>query len=233
MAATISQEQTYWERVAESRWGRYTTEIARNGIMRAHRLASPPADAFEIGCEGGRWAKLLADQGWQMICTDVDAGALRVCQDRIPEATCILVRPEDTRLPYEEKVRLLLCLEVVNVIQSPWFIGEAGRILEHDGVLIGVFWNGRSLRGLLYRLVSAFTGRSFSFYTQAYPTWRRQLELAGFRIQYEEGYCWFPFSRGSNSFLIPFCIRLERLLRLNRLIAYSPWVIFIARKSGQ
>ena len=68
------------------------------------------------------------------------------------------------------------------------------------------------------------------FYAHAYASRRVALREAGFEIVSERGYCWFPFSRASNSRLIPLLTRLERWLLLDRLPLLSPWVVFVARK---
>src|SRR4051812_31276704 len=83
---------TFWEAVAESRWGKHLTEVERHAIIQAQSLAGKPARALEVGCEGGRWSKLLSDLGWEMTCIDVDPTRLAVCQERIPRARCLLAK---------------------------------------------------------------------------------------------------------------------------------------------
>ena len=53
---------------------------------------------------------------------------------------------------------------------------------------------------------------------------------AGFEVLHEEGYCWSPFARTSNSPLVPVFVQAERMLGLHRWIALSPWIAFVARK---
>ena len=74
------------------------------------------------------------------------------------------------------------------------------------------------------------TGRS-ELYKISYAECRRRLESAGLIVAFEQGYCWFPFPRSSNSRLVPFFIDIERRLGLGRFTAFSPWVVFIARKN--
>jgi SAM-dependent methyltransferase len=225
-----SDDQTFWEKVGNTRWGAYTTEIARLAILRGHHIAARPTVALEIGCEGGRWSSLLANLGWSMICVDTDAEVLKLCQKRIPSANCILANPSDDKVRCEsDSIDLLLCVEVGPVIQSDWFIEEGLRVLRNDGVIVGVFWNLLSLRGLFGHARAAFAG-DFDFYKIPYPSWKRKLSNRGFRILYEEGYCWFPFSRASNSALVPYFTLLEKVLGLRKLIFFSPWVVFIAQK---
>ena len=217
---------TIWERVADRQWGAYTSQIAKQAILRSHRLLGKATVALEIGCEGGRWSKLLTSLGWKMICVDTDHEVLEVCQKRIPTAQCILITSSDNRIPCEtNSIDLLLCLEVAPVIQSDWFINEGARVLREKGLIVGVFWNRLSLRGLYVRAKG-----DNEHYKHAYALWRRHLVKQGFNINYEEGYCWFPFHRTSNSRYIPFFTQLEKRLGLRKLTFISPWIVFIARK---
>src|SRR6202035_3860823 len=102
-------EMTFWEKAAATTWGRYITEVEKRAIMRGQSLAGKPTGALEIGCEGGRWSKLLSDLGWEMTCTDVDAQVLKLCQLRLPTASCIVVEPGSREIPCEtNSIGLLL-----------------------------------------------------------------------------------------------------------------------------
>jgi SAM-dependent methyltransferase len=217
---------TVWERVANRRWGTYTSEIARQAILRSHGLVGKPTNALEIGCEGGRWSLLLTSLGWKMTCVDTDHEALKLCQKRIPTATCVLANATDERIPCEaDSMDLLLCMEVAPVVQAPWFISEGCRILRDGGLMVGVFWNRLSLRGAFVR----HRGDK-DHYKHAYAAWKRKMSNHGMHIIYEEGYCWFPFHRTSDSVYIPFFTLLEKSLGLRKLTRFSPWIAFIAQK---
>jgi len=229
----VYQPTTMWEMVATTRWGRYTTEVAENAVLAAAEIAGAPASALEVGCEGGRWSRMLSNMGWALTCTDIDAESLAVCQRRVPTANCIQVSPSATTLPCAARsASLLLCVEVFPVMDSAWFAKEANRVLAEDGVLVGVTLNRTSVRGMFVRVKQYLTGSS-QFYNSSYSQWRRRMESAGFTITFQRGYCWFPFTRSSNSTLAPFFIGIERWLGLDRLPALSPWVVFIARKTSR
>ncbi len=190
----------YWDNLAKNtRWGKYITEIEEQAILKAHNLAEKPTTALEIGCEGGRWAEFLTKLNWDVICSDVTQHKLDVCQLRVPTAKYVLVSQDDTKLPCEtESLGMLLCIEVYNVIKSDWFIDEAARVLNKKGLLVVALWNRLSLRGLYLSLTSP----KDSVYTLSYSVWKKNLSQKGFKILYEEGLCWFPFKRDSNSPLI-------------------------------
>jgi SAM-dependent methyltransferase len=229
--ATADDHQTVWERVAQSRWGQYVTEIEKEAIMDAQRAAGPPERAIEIGCEGGRWSRLLSDEGWDMTCVDVDANALEACRKKNPSARLILERPESRTIDGKDsEFSLVLCVEVAPVIQSDWFLPEAFRILKPGGILLAVVWNKISIRGLAHRLHEKEEENAISFYRDSYYGWRKRLRAAGFNLLNAKGFCWGPFGRSSNSSLIPFFTSFERNLGLQSLAIFSPWVICLAQK---
>ena len=219
---------TFWEIVADTTWGAYTSEMARQAILRAHQSLPQQTVALEIGCEGGRWSKLLTSLGWNMICVDTDQEVLKVCEKRIPTARCILASSSDQKIPSgDHSIGLLLCMEVGPVIQSEWFLEEGARVLRVGGLMVGVFYNRWSLRGLFARATGNRT-----YYRHAYPLWKQKLVRLGFHVSYEEGYCWFPFHRFSNSRYVPIVTHLEKRLGLRTLTSLSPWVAFVARKTA-
>jgi SAM-dependent methyltransferase len=223
---------TYWDKVNYAKWGQYLLRIERASILKAHALAGRPATAIDIGCGSGNWSELLSTLGWQLVCIDVDQQSLDTCKIRTPGAACILADPSANVITAESNsARLLLCVEVEIILQD-WFQAEVLRVLADGGIFVGVCWNRSSLRGLAWRL-KHFPKNAHSkpaYYQLQYASWRSKLVRAGFEFLHEEGFCWPPFQRSSNSFLIPAFAKMERLLLLNRWIRCSPWIAFIARK---
>jgi SAM-dependent methyltransferase len=227
---TINHDATQWERAARTRWGRYITQIEAGLLEQTARHADRATLALEIGAEGGRWTGRVIELGWRVICTDVDPDMVQIRQARHPKARCVLVRLADTTLPCESSAAgLVLCIEVGPVMTSDWFPGEALRVLKPGGLLLGVFWNRLSIRGMLAHWRAVRAGQ-LDYYRLAYVPWRRNMQAGGLSFLYEEGICWFPFARTSNARLIPFFVWLESVLGLRRAVAFSPWIVFLAQK---
>ncbi len=94
-----------------------------------------------------------------MTCTDIVADALSVCQQRIPEATCVLVERDSKRIPCNDRSqRMLLAIEVHELVEQDWFSEEVDRVLEPGGVFVGVFQNTRSWRAIFRNLKPAARG---------------------------------------------------------------------------
>lgn len=228
---------TRWERLGyTTRWGRYLAEVEKHLILRGEAIAGQSAQSakgIDVGCGGGRWSKLLADRGWDMTCMDVDRADLSICERKVPSARCVLTLPENTEIPVPpNSARVLLCIEVVPIIEASWFPAEASRVLQRGGVIIGVCINGQSIRGMASRLSNILaTGSSkYRYYQSSYTECRQRLQSNGFDIVHEESCCWGPFGRESNSRFVPAFVKIERVLGLNRVVTWGPWVGFIAQK---
>lgn len=233
--ATPQEDKTFWESAAETTWGRYLTEAERRILLRALDLAPRDGDAMEVGCEGGRWSRYLVERRGSAICTDIDPKVLKLCGERLPQARCVLSRPGCERLPAGDgELALLLVYEVVQVTDASWFPTEAARVLRPGGILAFSHYNSASLRAGTYR-AAALMGRSRSknlyYRGPSYTSLRRSMARAGFEIVQEDGIAWAPFTRKSNSRLIPAAVRIERACGLRRLPSFSPWVLTIARRA--
>ena len=227
-----NEELSFWEKVALTRWGKYVSRVEERMILNTESSIAAPRRVLDFGCGEGRWTKLLVERGWQAIGTDLDAKALAKYKTRNPSAQCILARGSETSLPVADgSVGMILCIELRAVLQSSWFVPETLRALAPGGVLCGIFHNRMSPRGFLRSYVDQKKGLP-SFYLMTYNRWRKDVIRQGFEIVHEEGLCWFPFSRYSNSRLVPICVSLERVAQLHRLPHLSPWVAFAARKRG-
>ena len=105
---------------------------------------------------------------------------------------------------------------------------------KNDGVLVGVVHNKFSLRAIEHRIKRLINRKKGIYghysYKHKYSKWKKELLYSGFNVLYEKGFCWLPFSRSSNFFLIPQLTKIEHFLGLRNLINLSPWIVFIARK---
>jgi len=231
----------YWEKIAsETRWGQYIDAIEKRNILRASELCQQKQRVLEIGCEGGKWLKLLSSQGFDtLIGTDIDPAAITLCQQRLPQAQCLLVNLDDTRLPCDDQsVDLMLVMEIMPVIHSDWFYREAQRTLRPGGIVVGVVTNKYSVRALLYELFIRPRKRDEEYqrlyrtmYSKSYRYWKRMFVDHDFVVLHEEGYCWFPFPRTSSSVAIPVATTLEKIFGLRKCVTFAPWINFIVQKT--
>jgi ubiquinone/menaquinone biosynthesis C-methylase UbiE len=233
---SVHEPATLWERANNTRWGRYLTDLERQNLICALRLAgSESARALEIGCGVGRWSRYLVESGLTPTCTDVDQDILAICKERVPEVTTALVSTSDERFPVEDdSVDFLLAYEVPMVTGAPWFPAEAARVLKSKGVIAFTAHNPLSLRAFAYRTLhrTGLRRRPGHFYQgPTYPQQRRSLRQHGFQFVREEGMAWLPFHRESDSRLVPPLTALEGAIGLRRLVPVSPWVVGTAKRT--
>jgi ubiquinone/menaquinone biosynthesis C-methylase UbiE len=231
-------DSTFWESVRrESQWGKYLTTREDRALVHARQLVGAPSVALEIGCDGGYWSRQLAECGWRMICSDVNADSLDLVRRRIPTATCVRVDSAAHSLPCATaSIAMIVCIEVFEVVNAEWFPGEAARVLKPGGVIVGVVNNRLSWRGQAYRVMRVLDPKrrtyseDLSLYKYTYNDWKRRFAAEGFRMAHEEGLAWLPFPRKSNSTLIPALTRMEQAVGLTDLPNLSPWVTFVVQK---
>jgi SAM-dependent methyltransferase len=224
-----------WERLmTETRYGRYADRVEASMIEHLLSWASAPGVLLDVGCEGGRWSKVFADRGWQIIATDVDLKSLEACKARIPQAQCVVADSSGDRLPAKDQsIDVALCIEVAPVIHSSWAANEFARVLKPGARLAGVCWNRASWRGFFYHHAPSLrsTGsHPLIGFPIRYIDFRKQMIGCGFSFERELGYAWGPFRRTSNSRLVTLSGAFERLSGLQHLISVAPMVSFVCRK---
>ena len=238
MAQTLEQDQrTTCEIKNTRRWGRYLTQLETEMLHDASSIAGGSGDALDVGCDGGRYSKVLSDLGWNLTCTDREKCRLELCRKRLPSARCLLVDAAEESLPVDSSsMNLVVCLEVLEVGTAKWFPGELYRVLRPGGVALFTFFNSMSLRGVVHRIIHGFGNNSpnrFFYVGPSYGRYRRLVTGAGLKMVRELGFCWAPFSRGSDSPLIPAAVRLEKMVGLRNLPSLSPWVLVMVRKGAE
>ena len=126
-------------------------------------------------------------------------------------------------------IDMVLCIEVPPVTSAGWFVQETFRVLRPGGLLVGATENRSSYRAVVHRLFRRRRS-DVGFYRTSYPDLRNRLRREGFALLHEEGCCWLPFGRSSDSAFIPALARLEGRMGLRRLAAVGPWVAYIVQK---
>ena len=231
--ASAHSSDTFYEYAADTVWGRYLNAPGE-AALRAAASSLGGGTSLDVGCDAGRWSQLLADLGFSPVCVDVREEALEICRRRLPSARCHLAQPDDVSFPVADgSIDLLLAWEVPPVTNAAWFAPEAARVVRSGGLLICTIFNPVSIRGLAYRcamLVSPSRRKDRVYGGPSFARATADLDAQGFDLLSAEGLGWAPFSRLSNAPLIPFFVRLERVLGLRRLVRFSPFVVLVARR---
>ena len=225
------EQPDHWQRVANLRWGIYLTQVEQAAIDHGMQIVGDPGEALDIGCEGGRWTRMMLDRGWDVTSTEVCERKVAKCQELNPQADCRLVSPTDQTLPVEDASMDFIVSIEVDVNEQPWFAKELYRVLRPGGVVAYTINNSQSWRGVLANAKCRLRKEEL-YYISSYRSIRRQLKSLGFEMQRQEGFCWLPFGRFSDSRWVSPLTNLERMIGLRKLATLSPWVMVVCQKKA-
>lgn len=217
-----------------SMMGQYMTRIEGELIDRAFDDLGWPKLVLDIGGGDGRLSRPLQARGVSPVILEHDILPLKLLKDENWQWP--LIMGDGNLLPVKSKsLDAVLTFHVAvctDAQHNAHFFSEVYRVLKESGIFLAVTDNRNSPLGALSRMGGrpGLVRKPYQFYSEAYAATRDKLADAGFRISRVKGFRWIPFSRTSNSPLIPVFSAIERLLGLHDLVAYSPWLFWAAVK---
>jgi len=216
-------EETHWESAAKTRMGKYLTRMETDFIFKSIK-PSQTYTIMDVGAEAGRFSLLGADKKATVIGIDMDSYGLK--RLKLKTKTVNAIQADARKIPLKDGTcDAIFMIEVLDYItELDEALMECYRTLKSNAPLILSFGNKSSLKSQLREL----RGKS---YKHSYCRVMQSLSKIGFVVVRKMGYNWLPFGRTSESRLIPFLARLEKLLALRRIPRLSPWVIAHTVKS--
>jgi ubiquinone/menaquinone biosynthesis C-methylase UbiE len=217
-------EETFWEKGNLTKMGIYITDVEMDFFFKCVDLTKH-THALDIGSGAGRFSIPLEEKGLQVISIDLHLNSLKRLNFKNKAVNVVL---SDARvIPLREnEIDLIVMVELIDIVHElQYVIEEIGRILKDGTSLFLSFGNKSSLKGKL----KSWRGKP---YYHSYRKVVTELEKAGFTIITRQGFNWLPFNRTSNSRLIPFMAKMEKLMGLRRVVRFSPWVMIYAVKSN-
>jgi ubiquinone/menaquinone biosynthesis C-methylase UbiE len=217
-------EETFWEKGNLTKMGIYITDVEMDFFFKCVDLTKP-TNALDIGSGAGRFSIPLEEKGLHVISIDLHLNSLKRLKFKNKAVNVVL---SDARvIPIQEnEVDLIVMVELIDIVHElQYVIEEIGRILKDGASLFLSFGNKSSIKGKL----KSWRGKP---YYHSYRKVVTELEKAGFTIITRQGFNWLPFNRTSNSRLIPFMAKMEKLMGLRRVVRFSPWVMIYAVKSN-
>lgn len=216
-------EETFWEKGNLTRMGVYITALEMDFLASAVG-ETENQNLLDIGAGAGRFSIPLSEKGMHATSLDLDFHSLK--RLKFKNGNVNVVQSDARRIPLKENAMdMIVTVELVDVVHElELVIGEIGRILKPEGKLVFSFGNKSSFKGKL----KSWRGTP---YYHSYREVVNSLEKTGFTIVKRRGFNWLPFNRTSNSRLVPFMAKAEKLFGLRRCVRYSPWIILYAVKS--
>jgi ubiquinone/menaquinone biosynthesis C-methylase UbiE len=218
-------EETHWEKAAKTRMGKYLTRMETNFIFKSIN-PSQTHTIMDVGAEAGRFSLLAANEKATVIGIDVDSYGLK--RLKLKNQHVNIIQADARKIPLKDEIfDAIIMIEVLDyIVELDEALTECYRTLKSNAPLLLSFGNKSSLKSKLRE----FRGKS---YRHSCKRVMRCLSKTGFAVTRKMGYSWLPFGRTSESRLVPFLARIEKLFALKRIPSLSPWVIVHAVKSNK
>jgi SAM-dependent methyltransferase len=223
----------YWSSVAQTSMGQYITQEEVSFINRAIAgLPEKPVIILDAGAGSGKLEPLLTTLASHVICTEINPELTGILAHTGSNVMPVLVKPTIRSLPLaDDSVDVVVCLELPELAEQNWFYAECQRVLKHRGIMIIMSTNRFSWKGALKGLWSGDRARADKrYYLRTIHDVRRSVKRYGLTVRRVSGMNWAPFSRASDSPLVPLFMTFEKLMKLSRLVFCSPWVLLEVRK---
>jgi ubiquinone/menaquinone biosynthesis C-methylase UbiE len=218
-------EETHWEKAAKTRMGKYLTRTETDFIFKSIN-PSQIHTVMDVGAEAGRFSLLAANNNATVIGIDVNSYGLK--RLKLKNQHVNIIQADARKIPLKDEIfDAIIMIEVLDYIaELDEALTECYRTLKSNAPLLLSFGNKSSLKSKLRE----FRGKS---YRHSYKRVMQCLSKTGFAVTRKMGYSWLLFGRTSESRLVPFLARIEKLFALRRIPSLSPWVIVHAVKSNK
>jgi predicted RNA methylase len=205
-----------------NRSGYYKTQIEYD-FIRSH-IPDPKQMILDMGGGSGRFALPLVELGYDLTVIDLDSNAIDICkQNGIEKSFNCDIRNFDSGF-----FDVVLAMELFLVTPPHEVFDVANRKLLMNGTFIFVATNKKSWR---YKLHNLRIRKSKNYGEFSLKEYKGLISKFGFSVIDVKGFNWIPFRVNSNNILISGFAKIENILRLNKWLDQSPWLIFACRKN--
>jgi len=207
----------------KNRIGVYKTKIELEFIQK-HIVET--VKVLDIGGGSGRLANSLHFNGSEVTILDINSHAVSVAKNRGLDAYCISLLDYKS----EKLFDLLLSIEMLECINDKQeFFIKVNENLRINGIFVFTILNPNSWR---FKIRNLRKGKTNYFYI-SHEEIIKLAEKTGFEEIDKKGFMWMPFRVCSNNFFVSLFIFIERMLKLNKYISQSPWLIIAIKKNNE
>ena len=214
----ISIQETHWEMAAKTRMGKYLTEVETVFIKKVVDFSKTEL-VLDVGAESGKISLIALNTKTNVVSIDIDCASLKRLRQHTKQVYVVVA---DARcLPFKSEIfDAAFMVEVLDYIpELKVAMADCGRVLKLGSSCVLSFGNKSSFKGLMKALRGKPYLHSFKCVVQV---------LSGSIFVYKNslGFNWVLFGRTSQNRFVPILAWFERVLGLQRLCSYSPWVMF-------
>ncbi|MES2139025.1 MAG: methyltransferase domain-containing protein [Bacteroidota bacterium] len=204
-----------------NRSGIYKTKIELDFIK--SYISNNSKTILDLGGGSGRFALPLLKSGFDITVVDLDPRAIELCKRRgIVKSYCCDLKNIDLK-----GYNVVLAIELFLVTPPQEVIKISYQKLTDEGLFIFVGTNKNSWRNKLHNLRK---NKSTNYGELSIKEYENLVVQNGFEIIKIKGFNWMPFKVNSNNVLIPLFSAFESILRLDKWLNQSPWLLFACKK---
>jgi 2-polyprenyl-3-methyl-5-hydroxy-6-metoxy-1,4-benzoquinol methylase len=179
---------------------------------------------IDLGGGSGRFAILLSKEGHEVTVVDKSEEAISLIKERgHKKAFCSDVFTFQSVIKYD----MAIAIEVVDYFDDfVSFLNKVKSFTNNQSLFIFSVHNKDSWRFKIRN----WRRKKTKYNNLFFKDYLKDISDSGFEIIDIKGFNWMPFRVNSNNILIPLFSKLESILRLNKWLYQSPWLLFACKK---
>lgn len=184
---------------------------------------------LDIAGGSGRFALPLRDYSKKITVIDINQTAIQILKERDMSINAIC--GDFIKTEIQETYSAIICIEALGYFDNlESFFNKTNSLLSNDGRLILHYNNPNSWRFLLRKLKHLKNGH-YPYNELNIKELTKILSVCNLEIENMSGMNWIPLPLSSNSRLVSFFERIEKILRLEKWHSQSPWILMSIRKT--
>lgn len=184
---------------------------------------------LDIAVGSGRFALPLRDYSKKITVVDINQTAIQILKERDKNINAICADYIQTE--FKETYSTIICIEALGYFDNiETFFNKTNSLLSDEGRFILHYNNPSSWRFLLRKLKHWKNGH-YPYNEIKIKELTKILSDCNFKIENMSGMNWIPLPLSSNSRLVSFFERIEKILRLEKWHSQSPWILMSIRKT--
>jgi SAM-dependent methyltransferase len=184
---------------------------------------------LDVAGGSGRFAIPLSEYSKDITVIDINQTAIHLLEERNERISTICGDFINTE--FQDKFSAILCIEALGYFSNlEFFFKKINSLLTPDGRMILTYNNPRSWQFMLRKLNHWKKG-PYPYYEIELKELTKILNKCNLRIESMSGMNWIPLPLSSNSKLVYFFETVEKVFRLYKWYAQSPWILMSITKT--